>query len=692
MRVLTTALCAFCCVLSFARTPLFGRDSIADIVGAMTTEEKVNLVVGTMRDYVYWPEAAPGMPVREQGQINDDRGATAYSEGRVPGAAGDSYPVPRLGIPAIVMADGPAGVRIDPTRTGTDQTFFCTAFPAGSLLSSTWDVDLVQEVGSAIGNEALHYGVDILLAPGTNIMRNPLCGRNFEYYSEDPLLAGKTAAAYVKGVQSAGVGATIKHFAANNQETMRNGIDVVVSDRALRKIYLEPFRIVITEAKPMAVMSAYNKVNGQIMPENKYLLTDILRGEWGFDGFVMTDWWAEGNGALQLAAGNDMLMPGTWRQYDEIIEALENGSLSEETLNLCVADILRAFEKTPAGARRRYDDNPDLDSHAALARRSAAEGMVLLENRDKTLPLAPEKKIALFGHASYDTFVGGTGSGNVNRAYKVNIDEGLAAGGYGVDTVLQAAYRRHISDAKDSLPPDNVWSISVIPELALSDSLVAEAANRCDVAVLTISRMAGESADRTLSDGDWFLSAVEKANLDKIAEAFHSRGKKLVVLLNMGSIVDMADWHTTPDAILHVWLPGQEAGNAVADIVAGVVNPSGCLPMTIARRYEDYGSAANFPHSENIATVYYTDDIYVGYRHFNHKNISPLYAFGHGLSYTDFTEEIITDNDNPEAVKIKVTNTGTTPGKRVVMLFDRNNELKSFVKTRLLNPGESQTF
>lgn len=673
--------------------PKFGIDPIEDVVAAMTLEEKVNLVVGTLRDYVYQPDPAPGMPQRVTGEVNDERGNTAYSTGKVAGAAGESYAVPRLGIPSAVFADGPAGLRIDPVREGIDRTYYCTAFPTGTTLSSTWNTALVEQVGTAIGDEAQHYGVDILLAPGVNIMRNPLCGRNFEYFSEDPLLAGKMAAAYIRGVQSTGVGATVKHFAANNQETMRNGIDVIISDRALRDIYLEPFRIAVTEAKPMAVMSAYNKVNGAIMPENKYLLTDILRNEWGFDGFVMTDWWAEGSGDVQTASGNDMLMPGTWRQYDEIMDAVKSGKLDEKLLDRNVANILRAFENTPVGMRRRYDENPDLKAHALIARKVATEGMVLLENRNNVLPLPQGARVSLFGNASYDTYVGGTGSGNVNRAYKINIDEGLSdVGQFRLDTVLQKRYQKYIADAKASMPEDNVWSISVVPELELSDDEIIRAADAGDVAILTISRMAGEGGDRTLDEGDWFLSSVERRNLERVADIFHSQEKPVVVLLNMGSIIDMTDWKDIPDAILHIWLPGQEAGSAVADVLMGTVSPSGRLPMTIARKYEDYSSAPNFPHSENPATVYYTEDVFVGYRHFDKNHIEPLYPFGYGLSYTDFTINESTDT-------VEVTNIGNRNGACTVMFFETTTDdtieplrkLKGFVKTKVLVPGETQT-
>lgn len=713
--VLILALCVSQSVLASL------REKADSILSLLTLEDKVNLVVGTGRDYIYWPEAAPGMPVRNAGDTDDPRGATAFSQGRVAGAAGDSYDLSSKGLPSIVMADGPAGVRIDPKRPHDNSTYFCTAFPCATLLAASWDTDLVENIGSAIGQEANSYGVDILLAPGMNIMRSPLCGRNFEYFSEDPVLSGRMAAAYVRGVQDKGVGATLKHFVANNQETMRNGIDVVVSDRALRDIYLEGFRIAVTESQPAAVMTAYNSVNGSVMPENKHLLTDILRNEWGFEGFVLTDWWAEGNGAVQIAAGNDMLMPGTWRQYDEIMDAIKNGSLKVEQLDTCALRIIRAILRTPIGRGLTYDNRPDLNSHADLARDAATRGMVLLENRNGALPLQKNSKLALFGNGAYDTMVGGTGSGNVNRAYKIDIVTGVRNAGIDVDPTLKNFYESHISESADVSSADDIWNVAFAEEPFLSHEIIENAARNNDAALLVISRMAGESADRTLSKGDWFLNDTEQSNLENISRVFREYNKPVIVLLNMGSIIEMKSWNKIPDAVLHIWLPGQEAGNAVADVLTGKASPSGRLPMTIAEKYEDYGAATNFPHSENKATVYYTDDIFVGYRHFDNSEIEPLYPFGYGLGYTqfDYSEPIINIRDDGKAeIEIDVVNSGTYNGSDVLKVFTTYNNylltdkidrsaiyipiqsqpnnpvmprriLKAFAKTPLLKPGET---
>lgn len=696
------------------RLPQFGVDPVEDVVKAMTLEEKVNFVVGTRRGTEYPPDRAPGMPVRvnivevEHNTSNFDapeavQGAvTAFTRGRVKGAAGETYGISRLGVPIFMLADGPAGLRIAPTREGDSNSYYCTAFPTGSSLAASWDTGLVEDVTSAVGNEVREYGVDILLAPGINIMRSPLCGRNFEYYSEDPVLAGKIAAAYIRGVQSNGVGTSLKHFAVNNQETHRNGINALLSDRALREIYLRGFQIAVDEANPWTIMSSYNKINNVLAPCNKYLLTDILRGEWGYDGFVMTDWWGEGNGADQMAAGNDMLMPGTVRQYDEIIEAVRTGALDESVIDRNVINIMKVLLRTPTAKGESYSDRPDLKAHAEVARQAASGGMVLLENRDMALPIDKNHKIALFGNRSYDTYVGGTGSGNVNRRYKVSLDEGFANAGYKFDGRLAKSYTDYIAAEKSKKPEDNFWTIATVDEMPLTDSQVDSAADDCDMAVLTVSRIAGEGADRTLTKGDWYLTDVEVDNLNKIVAAFHARGKKVAVVLNMGGMIDMAGWRELPDAILNAWLPGQEAGNAIVDVLSGEISPSGKLPFTVARRYEDYPSANNFPYSENQATTYYAEDIFVGYRHFDRNTIEPLYSFGYGLSYTsfDYSDMTVTQDGDDYVVTVRVTNSGACKGREAVQLYVSApgtdmvkpvKELKGFAKTRTLAPGESET-
>ena len=681
--------------------PKLTADNIKEVVAAMTLEEKAALVVGTQRGGVYPPPPAPGMPVRPNDDPMNNAAVTAFSEGRVRGAAGDVLAIPRLGIPTMVLADGPAGLRIDPKRPNNENTYYCTAFPTASLLAATWDAPLIERMTEAIGNEVKEYGVDILLAPGMNIMRNPLCGRNYEYFSEDPVLAGKMAAAYIRGIQSQGVGVSLKHFAVNNQETYRNGIDVRISEQALREIYLRGFEIAVKEGKPWTVMSSYNKINGILASENRWLLKDVLRGEWGFDGFVMTDWWAEENGARQIAAGNDMLMPGTQRQLREILDAINAGIIQERDLDWCVENILRVLVKTPIFKGYKYSNKPDLKVHAKIAREVAAEGMVLLENNG-VLPLKKGKRVALLGVDSYDALVGGSGSGHVNRQYEVSIYEGLKQAGFSLDAEQSKICMDYVEAEKSKQNREFFWVVPTINELAVSQERAEALAQRNDLCILTIGRMAGEGDDRRLEKGDYYLSDLEMLNLQNLCTAFHAKKKPVVVLLSMGSFVEMSSWKHLPDAILHTWLPGQEEGNAIADVLTGKVNPSGKLPFTIAARYEDYSSSANFPSSNgNPAEVEYKEDVFVGYRHFDKVDITPTYPFGYGLSYTSFKYNNMTVKSDGDSITVCITvkNIGKHSGKESVQLYvsapqDKLNrpvkELKAFAKTRLLKPGQSQ--
>ena len=683
--------------------PQLGKDSLDKVVAAMTLEEKAHLVIGT-------------------GMAGSSGEAPVVGETRnlVPGAAGTTYPIPRLGIPAIVLADGPAGLRINPLREGDANTYYCTHFPIGTLLASTWNTELVEQVGQAIGNEVLEYGTDVLLAPALNIHRNPLCGRNFEYYSEDPVVSGKTAAAYVRGVQSNGVGTSIKHYALNNQETNRMKNDVRVSPRAVREIYLKGFEIAVKESQPWTVMSSYNFVNGVYTSESKDLQTTMLRDEWGFKYMVMTDWFGGADAAAQMWAGNDMLQPGRPGQFEDIVEGVRSGRLSEADLDRNVRRVLELIVKSPRFKGYEFSNKPDLKAHAAVTRQSAVEGMVLLENNG-VLPLASEiSRVALFGTTSYDFIAGGTGSGNVNRAYTVSLLEGLRNAGYAIDAELEKTYTKYIKEETERLNPKSddpmamfmpkIRAGEFVPSARLLDKMVR--AN--DVAIITLGRNSGEFLDRKVAD--FTLTEQESGMIEAVCAAFHKAGKKVVVILNVGGVIETASWKNLPDAVLLAWQAGQEGGNSVADVLKGVANPSGKLTMTFPVRYEDHASSRNFPidmafgmfgkdkdaePQRNVDYTEYEEGIYVGYRWFDKQGLEVSYPFGYGLSYTRFewSEASVKSSRGETAVSVKVTNTGKIPGKDVVELYvaapqgelDKPvKELKAYAKTRELQPGESQ--
>lgn len=688
----------FALLCMFSCAPSLKEGNIEKIVSRMTLEEKAHYVVGTNPGGCTPPDAPPEA---FSGGSRDYKSQAYPTQSRIPGAAGDGYAIPRLGVRPMTYSDGPAGLRINPLRADAPgQEFYCTAFPTGSLMASAWNPELIEKVGAAIGEETREYGVDILLGPGINIQRNPLCGRNFEYFSEDPLLTGVTAAAYVNGVQSQGVGACPKHFAVNSQEKYRNGINSVVSMRALREIYLRGFEIAVKESHPWTIMSSYNKVNGTFASENKWLLTDLLRGEWGFDGFVMTDWWAMELPVEQVRAGNDLLMPGYPEEIDEIVNAVKEGKLDEKDLDRNVANILGVAARSISNKQYKFSNSPDLASHAVLAREVAREGIVLLKNENDALPLADTPSVALLGVASYDTQPGGSGSGYVYRKYKVSIADGLENAGFVLDEDVKSVYQNHIATVKASLPKETSWAVPTVPEMAIAPSRIKDLASKADVAIITMGRMAGEGGDRTYSEGDFLLTKEEKQLLAATSEAFHAKGKKVIVLLNMGSSIEMDGWQDSADALVLAWMPGQEGGNAVADILSGAVNPSGRLPITLARKYADIPASRNFGVSEGeINAVRYEEELMVGYRYFVSSNVKPAYAFGHGLSYTTFSIdgfEVKKATDGGVDVSARVSNTGKCHGREVFQLYVRKPgddrpamELCGFVKTPVIEASAS---
>ncbi len=700
--------------------PQLGKSPLKEVIDAMTIEEKAKLVVGM-------GFKMPGMPPPEKGKKqNIDIGGfklppsdpEAYEiPEKVAGTAGRTHAIPRLGIPSITVSDGPAGLRIDPTRPGDKNTYYATAFPVATLLASSWDTSLVRKVGVAFGNEIREYGVDVILGPALNIHRNPLGGRNFEYYSEDPLIAGSMTAAIVNGIQSNGVGTSIKHFAANNQETNRNSVNEFISERAMREIYLKGFEIAVKKSDPWTVMSSYNKINGTYTSERRDLLTDILKREWGFKGFVMTDWFGGHDPVAQMNAGNDLLMPGNPDQSDAIVKAVKDSVISMAQLDANVARILKIVLKSPTFRGYKYSNKPDLAGHAKVSRMAAAQGMILLKNGGDALPVAPGKHVAVFGNTSYDIIAGGTGSGDVHKAYTISLLQGLANAGYKVQQQLAKEYKSYLDSMKAKQPknPNFFAPPPVIPQFNPEPILQREA-DGADIAIITIGRNAGEGADRKV-DGDFTLNKAEKGLIKGVSEAFHAKGKMVIVVLNIGGVIEVSSWRDEVDGILLAWQPGLEAGNAIADVISGKVDPSGRLATTFPEKYEDVPSAKYFPGKElplppgqqpsmmmgRPAEVTYQDGIYVGYRYYDSFNVKPAYEFGYGLSYTKFKLSDISISSptfkNAVTVKVTVKNDGKVAGKEVVQLYlsaphqniDKPvQELKAFAKTNLLAPGQSQ--
>lgn len=680
-------------------------DRVEDLLSQMTVEEKIHILKGS--------GMASGI-----GMVDSEEG--------IHGVVGTIVPTPRLGMPALNLSDGPAGLRIEPTREGIDRTFYCTAFPIATLLASTWNADLVYKVGDAMGNEALEYGVDVILGPGANIHRHPFCGRNFEYYSEDPLITGKIGAAMVNGIESNGIGTSVKHFVANNQETNRNFNDTRVSERAMREIYLKGFEIIVEDAQPWTIMSSYNKVNGTYTSESKHLLTDVLRDDWDFEGLVMSDWFGGSDAVAMVNAGNDLLEPGTKKQWNALKKGRDEGTLNMDAVDTSVKRILTLIFKSQKMKGYKYSENPDLKAHAEITRKSASEGMVLLKN-EATLPLEKGKNVALIGVYSYDFIAGGTGSGDVNEAYTVSLEEGLANTGFSINQKAKDAYHEHkTANPEAFVKPEGMSAMFnpyLPPEMTYNAAMMQDIVGESDLAIITIGRNSGEGGDRVAID-DFLLSDKEKDMLEVTCKAFHDANKKVIVVLNIGGVIETASWKDQPDAIVLAWQGGQEGGNAVADILSGQVNPSGKLPVTFPFEVEDHASNANFPQNglpmkmtdmlfgkddipedemeENVDYTEYEEGIYVGYRHFDTANLDVSYPFGYGMSYTNFEYgemELVYENDSLK-ITVPVMNAGQVSGKEVVQFYiskdstqiDRPvQELKAFAKTALLSSGETDT-
>ncbi len=573
--------------------------------------------------------------------------------------------VDRLGIPSIMVSDGPHGLRAQPEvgdHVGLGGSVPATCFPTASATASSWNPDLLRRVGHAIGDEARSMGVSVVLGPGVNIKRSPLCGRNFEYVSEDPYLAGELGAAVVEGIQSAGVGTSVKHFAANNQEEDRQRVDVRVGERVLREIYLPAFERIVTGTDPWTVMCSYNKVNGLSASQNPWLLTTVLREEWGFDGLVVSDWGAIYHRVPALRAGLDLEMPPNPRSPGAVADAVRSGEVEEAVLDDRVRAVLRLVDRAVStGAADGPGAAFDVDAHHALAREAAAESVVLLENRDAILPLGPGTRVAVIGELARTPRFQGAGSSQVNPTRVDSILDGLTAAypdaAYAAGYLLQTGFDEEPVDVHS---PDAV---------ALREEAAA-AARVADVAVVVLGLGPAEEFegfDRThlrLPAGQLpLLEAVAAANPD------------VVVLLVNGSAVELGRVRTHAKGVLECWLGGQAGGAAAADVVSGAVSPSGRLAETIPLRLEDTPSYLSFPGDSSAVT--YGEGLFVGYRGFDAADREVEYPFGYGLSYTSFelselSVEVpgsVEGEDLAAAVEVTVTNTGSLAGAEVVQVY-----------------------
>ena len=587
-------------------------------------------------------------------------------------------PVEHLGIPELTVTDGPHGVRrVEDVSTFISTSIPATCFPSAASMAATWNVPLIHELGQAIGEECIAQKVDVVLGPGANMKRTPLCGRNFEYYAEDPYLAGEIAVGFISGVQSKGVGTSLKHFAANNQEYQRLKINSVVDERTLREIYLPAFEAAVKKAKPWTVMCSYNKLNGTFAAENHKLLTEILKDEWGFEGFVVSDWGAVHNRVEALRAGLDLEMPGPReRRVKAVIDAVRSGELDESVLDEAVLRILKIVFKA---AETKKGGAFPAEAHHALARRVAGEGMVLLKNNG-ILPLQGHKKIAVIGRAAQEAYYQGGGSSHINPTQlDVPFDELKKLAG---DASFTYA---------DGYPRDESFDQSLIDE-AVRNASSAEAA------LLYLCLPASkESEGYDRPDLDFTDHQVALINAVTATQA------NSVVILNNGAPVVMSAWMDGAAAVLEAWMMGQAGGGAIADILFGKVNPSGKLAESFPLSLNDTPAYLNYP-GEN-GTVRYGEGLFIGYRYYDAKQMPTLFPFGYGLSYTTF------DYKNPKSssssfkdvdgltVSIDITNSGQLAGKEIIQVYVKDHEaslvrpakeLKAFAKVELL-PGETKT-
>ena len=595
-------------------------------------------------------------------------GATAWT----------TTPIERLGVPELFMADGPHGVRrvVDLSELN-QQSLPATCFPTASCLASTWNKDLIYQMGEALAEECIAQEVDVLLGPGVNMKRSPLCGRNFEYFSEDPFLAGELAVSLINGVQSKGIGTSLKHFAANNQEFQRLSISAEIDERTLREIYLTAFEKAVKQANPWTVMCAYNKLNGEYCSEHHVLLSDILKDEWEFEGFVVSDWGAVHDRVASLKGGLDLEMPGPQdRRVQAVIEAVQTGELDESLLDEAVRRILKIIAKaqeTPKGAPF------DIDAHHELAHQIANEGMVLLKNNG-LLPLKGPQHIAVIGRAAQNAHFQGEGSSHVNPT-RVNVPFVALQDGAGDAELSYAA----------GYPINDEFRQDLIDQ-------AVEIAKTADVAVLYIALptyIEVEGYDRESLD----LTPQQIALIKAVAAV----QPNTVVVLNNGAPVVMQDWIDDVAAVLEGWMMGQAGGAAISDVLFGKVNPSGKLAETFPLKLADTPAYLNWPGG--AGKVAYGEGLYIGYRYYDAKQMPVLFPFGYGLSFTTFeysnvkvSSKAFKDIDGL-MISLDITNSGGLPGAEIVQVYVHDHEselarpekeLKGFVKV-VLQPGETKT-
>ena len=626
-------------------------DAIDCVVAAMTLDEKAHMVTGTQ---------------------------TLLKQG----ASGGTYAIDRLGVPSATVNDGPAGLRYDTT----------VWYPSVINVSSSWDAELAAKVGVVMGEDCLAKDIDVILAPGMNIQKNVLGGRNFEYCSEDPILTAYIATAYTQGIQSTGVGVSLKHFAANNQEIARGSVSANVTERALREIYLKAFGMTVRDADPYTIMSSYNLINGTRVAVSYDLLTTYLRDECGFDGMVMSDWGSGGTVVEKVNAGNDINMPGADTDPALIIAAAEDGTLRMDMLDRACRNVLGLVVKSPIFTQPEgVASHIDFTNHGNLAAEAAAQTMVLMHNQDGALPFTEQKTLAIFGNGAFATVYGGAGSGSVSARKTVSIAEGL----HKSDAFEIYQYTSHpFKSAKEHSAQDASLDVPVSAEYA------AECAANADAAVIVISRGSTEGADRADMAGDFSLNQTERDMIERVSAAFRAKGKRVIVLLNTGSPIEMLSWQEQADAILWTGYAGERIGTAVAEVLCGNVNPG--AKTTITWPVDCFSTpAGKYYPGTNTNTVYY-EDIYVGYRYYSTFGVNVAYPFGYGLSYTTFAYSdfaVQAQADGSIRATCTVTNTGTVAGREIVQIYVSKPEttmeqaaleLAGFAKTASLAPGQSE--